>query len=111
MPEHERASLGIVNETLQATPARATTGRTEMTLVTAPACHFCDDAQHRLGALESRGLLQLTLVSAESQDGQALIAKHRPGMFPLILMEDRYFHDGRLPRGKLARLVQQLEAR
>ncbi len=81
-----------------------------MILVTAPACHFCEDAQERLGPFEARGLLQLTLVPAESPDGQALIGKHRPGMFPLMLLDGRYFHDGRLPRGKLARLVQQLEA-
>lgn len=100
-----------MNETLLTTPTQTTTARTGMTLVTAPACHFCDDAQQRLGVLEERGLLQLTLVPAEAPQGQALIAKHRPGMFPLILIEGRYFHDGRLPRGKLARLVQQLEAR
>lgn len=101
----------IVNETLQTTPVQPTTARTGMTLVTAPACHFCDDAQERLGSLEARGLIELTLVPAESQEGRALIAAHRPGMFPLILVEGRYFHDGRLPRGKLARLVQKLEGR
>ncbi len=82
-----------------------------MTLVTAPGCHFCEDARDRLGQLETRGLLHLSIVPAESALGQELIAKHRPGTFPLLLLDDRYFHDGRLPRGKLARLVQQLESR
>ncbi|AZN30413.1 glutaredoxin [Flaviflexus salsibiostraticola] len=82
----------------------------EITLVTAPACKFCDDAHERLGELESQGHIQLHLVDAESQRGRELIAAHRPGMFPLVLVEGRYFHDGRLPRGKMARLVQQLKA-
>lgn len=101
-----------MNETLQtALVGSPTTTRPRMTLVTAPACHFCEDAHERLGVLESRGLLTLTLVAAESPDGQALIGKHRPGMFPLMILDGNYFHDGRLPRGKLARLVQQLEGR
>lgn len=100
-----------MNETLQTAPAGPTTVLAEVTLVTAPACHFCEDAQERLGQLEARGLMRLTLVPSESPEGQELIRRHRPGMFPLTLLEGRYFHDGRLPRGKLARLVQQLEAR
>jgi hypothetical protein len=100
-----------VNESLQTAPVGPTTARAEVTLVTAPACHFCEDARERLGELERRGLLRLALVPAESPEGQELIRWHRPGMFPLTLVEGRYFHDGRLPRGKLARLVQQLEAR
>lgn len=80
-----------------------------MTLVTAPACHFCDDARERLAVLEERGLLRLSIVPAESSEGKALIARHRPGMFPLMVLEGEYFHDGRLPRGKLARLTHRLE--
>ena len=82
-----------------------------VTLVTTPACHFCDDAHARLDALDRAGLLRLTTVPAESPEGEALIAEHRPGMFPLTLVAGRYFHDGRIPRGKLARLVEHLGAR
>lgn len=82
----------------------------DVTLVTTPACHFCDDAHHRLEALERAGLFRLTTVPAESPEGQTLIAEYRPGMFPLTLVAGRYFHDGRIPRGKLARLVEHLGA-
>ena len=94
-------------------PALATTpaGVVDVTLVTTPACHFCDDAHQRLGSLDRAGLLRLTTVPAESPEGEALIAEHRPGMFPLTLVAGRYFHDGRIPRGKLARLVDHLGAR
>ena len=81
-----------------------------VTLVTAEACHFCDDARERLAALERRGLLRLTTLPADSPAGQALIAEHRPRMFPLTLLDGRYFNDGRIPRGKLARLAEWLEA-
>ena len=42
---------------------------------------------------------------------EQLIAEHRPGSFPLTLVAGRYFHAGRIPRGKLARLVDHLGAR
>ncbi|GAA4896757.1 hypothetical protein GCM10025789_13250 [Tessaracoccus lubricantis] len=100
-----------MNETALTAPPRADADPVEVVLVTAPACHFCDDAHQRLGELERAGLLRLTTVAAESDRGAALIAQHRPGMFPLTLVGGRRFHDGRIPRGKLARLVIELEAR
>ncbi len=100
---------GIVNEiplpALPTVPADVVT----VTLVTAPACHFCDDAHERLMALAVRGLLRLVTVPADSAAGQALIAEHRPRMFPLTLLDGRFFNDGRIPRGKLARLAERLE--
>lgn len=89
----------------------APTGVVDVTLVTTPACHFCDDAHERLEALDRAGLLRLRTVPADSPEGRALIAEHRPGMFPLTLVAGRHFHDGRIPRGKLARLVDHLGAR
>lgn len=92
------------------TPLTPAPGIVEVTLVTSLACHFCDDALERLGGLEHRGLLRLTTIPSDSPVGQVLIGQHRPRMFPLILLEGNYFHDGRLPRGKFARLTVQLEA-
>ncbi|MHA6524432.1 glutaredoxin [Tessaracoccus sp. G1721] len=100
-----------MNEISAPALAAAPTEVVDVTLVTTPACHFCDDAHHRLDALDRAGLLRLTTVPAESPQGQELIAEHRPGMFPLTLVAGRYFHDGRIPRGKLARLVEHLGAR
>ena len=100
-----------MNEILAPAPPTAPTEVVNVTLVTTSACHFCHDAHERLDALDRAGLLRLTTIPAESPQGEALIAEHRPGMFPLTLVAGRYFHDGRIPRGKLARLVDHLGAR
>ena len=100
-----------MNEIPASAPPTAPTEVVNVTLVTTPACHFCDDAHERLDALDRAGLLRLTTVPAESPHGLALIAEHHPGMFPLTLVAGRYFHDGRIPRGKLARLVDHLGSR
>ena len=100
-----------MNEILVPAPPTAPTEVVNVTLVTTPACHFCDDAHERLDALDRALLLRLTTIPAESPHGRALIAEHRPRMFPLTLVAGRYFHDGRIPRGKLARLVDHLGAR
>ena len=100
-----------MNEILAPESLSAPDEAVPVTLVTTPACHFCDDAHARLDALDRAGLLRLTTVPAESPQGEALIAEHRPAMFPLTLVAGRHFHDGRIPRGKLARLVEHLGAR
>ncbi|QTO38201.1 glutaredoxin [Tessaracoccus sp. MC1865] len=100
-----------MRETALTAAPRAGTEPAEVILVTAPACHFCDDAHARLRDLQDVGLVRLRTVAADSDEGAALIAAHRPAMFPLTLVEGRRFHDGRIPRGKLARLVSELEAR
>ena len=100
-----------MNEILAPESLSAPAEAVPVTLVTTPACHFCDDAHARLDALDRAGLLRLTTVPAESPQGEALIAEHRPAMFPLTLVAGRHFHDGRIPRGKLARLVEHLGAR
>ena len=100
-----------MNEILAPESLSAPDAAVPVTLVTTPACHFCDDAHARLDALDRAGLLRLTTVPAESPEGEALIAEHRPAMFPLTLVAGRHFHDGRIPRGKLARLVEHLGAR
>ncbi|MHA6525747.1 thioredoxin domain-containing protein [Tessaracoccus sp. G1721] len=106
-----RNESGNVNEIKAAPPLSAPTEPVDVTLVTTSACHYCHDAHTRLDALDRAGLLRLTTVQAESPEGQALIAEHRPGLFPLTVVGGRYFHDGRIPRGKLARLVDHLGAR
>ena len=76
----------------------------QVTLVTAPACHFCEDAQATLAELAQDCPLSLREVAAESSEGQALLHAHGAGMFPLVLVEGAFFSAGRLPRRKLARL-------
>jgi hypothetical protein len=72
-----------------------------ITLVHAPACHLCEDAQAALAELSREVPIDVELVAADSDAGRALVAVHRPGMFPLALLDGAYFSTGRLPRRKL----------
>ncbi len=81
---------------------------TRITVVTAPGCHFCDDAQEGLAHLQQQGHhLTVDLVEATSPEGAALLATHRPAMNPLVLVDGQYFSAGRLPRRKLEAVLQQ----
>ena len=62
-------------------------GPVQVTVVTAPACHFCQDAQAALAELGQDHPLAVRLVTAESSDGQALLHAHGAGMFPLVLVD------------------------
>jgi len=73
-----------------------------ITLVTSPGCHFCEDAHVVLATLDRQGSIALTVIDAETPDGESLIGLHRPALFPLVLLEGDFFSAGRLPRRKLA---------
>lgn len=77
-----------------------------VTVVQAPACHFCDDAKQALTAMSQQTPLVVRTVDIDSDEGRALIAEHRPAMNPLVLLDGRYFSSGRLPRKKLAKALQ-----
>jgi hypothetical protein len=77
----------------------------KVTVVTAEACHLCDDARTALGELAHAYPLALHVVPAGSGEGQALLHAHGAGVFPLVLVEEAFFSAGRLPRRKLARLL------
>lgn len=79
---------------------------TRLTLVTAPGCHFCEDARRAVtGLIEHGAAIELHLVEATSPLGLALLAEHRPAMNPLVLIDRRYFSAGRLPTRKLQALL------
>jgi hypothetical protein len=79
---------------------------THITLVTAPGCHFCEDAHQALTHLAADGAaVELELVEATSPAGLALLAQHRPPMNPLVLVDGAYFSAGRLPHRKLHALL------
>jgi hypothetical protein len=71
------------------------------TLLTSSACHLCEDAHLELGRRAERGELSLEVVAAESEEGLRLVAAHRPGMFPLVLLDGRPVGHGRLSRRRL----------
>jgi hypothetical protein len=81
------------------------TGPAVITVVTAPACHFCDDAQDGLAELARQYRFTVTVVPAAGPAGQAATRQHRSGMFPLVLVDGVFFSAGRLPRRRLARLL------
>ena len=81
-----------------------------VTVVHAPACHFCEDAQSALLVLAERYPLTVDLVDIRSDRGQALVRAHRSPMSPLVLINDVFFSFGRLPRRKLISLLDQREA-
>jgi len=76
-----------------------------VTLVHAPACHFCEDARTALNEFGHEYDLAVELVAADSNAGQDLVARHRPAMFPLVLVDGEFFSAGRLPRNKLRALL------
>ncbi len=79
----------------------------QVTMVTAPACHFCEDARAALTELAQVYPLAVRLVAADSGDGQVLLHACGAGMFPLVLVDGAFFSEGRLPRRKLTRLLAQ----
>jgi glutaredoxin len=82
-----------------------------VTVLVTTGCHYCEDAHGELSARAQRGELELVVVPIESEQGQALQTTHRPGMFPLVLLDGKPFSIGRLPRRKLDRALASREAR
>ena len=81
-----------------------------VTVVTAPGCHFCNDARQVLGAMADAGApLRIELVDATSPAGRDLLAAHRPAMNPLVLVDGAWSSAGRLPRRKLEALLARRE--
>jgi hypothetical protein len=81
-------------------------------LVTAPGCHFCDEAQRTLHVLEDRFPLTIDLVPLMSDSGRDLVARHRVPFPPILLIEGAFFGFGRLSQRRLEqRLIQLMTAR
>ena len=85
------------------TPAEPTA--TTVTVVRTAACHYCADASVALDEFGRRYPLRVDEVDADTPQGMLLLSRHRPSMFPLVLVDGRFFSAGRLPRGKLRNLL------
>ena len=85
----------------------------DVVLVRTTGCHLCDDAQSELDALEGAEPLTVRILDATSPEGAAIVARHRPPMFPVVLVDGDLFSWGRLPRRKLHALLDRrtVEAR
>jgi hypothetical protein len=86
------------------TPDTATPVPT-ITVVRTPACHLCADAQDALAELARGFPIRVEVLDLDTGHGQALVAAHRPTMFPLVLVDEVFFSAGRLPRRKLRALL------
>lgn len=87
--------------------ACATPPLAHLTVVEAEACHFCHDAREALDGLASRYPLDITSIDARDPLGIELMQEHRAAMNPLVLVDGAFFSQGRLPRGKLQRLLNE----
>lgn len=78
-----------------------------ITVVESEACHFCDDTRRVLEQLSESYRFTVETVDARSETGRHLMQAHRASMSPLVLMDGEFFSHGRLPRRKLAKLLEQ----
>lgn len=76
-----------------------------ITLVESPGCHLCADARAALDELSASHRLAIRLVDSRSPEGLELVARHRPALQPLVLVNGKPFSTGRLPRRKLERFL------
>ncbi len=81
-----------------------------ITVVDSEACHFCDDAHRALGQLAGSYPLTVESVDVRTEAGQRLMRVHRASMSPLVLVDGDFFSHGRLPRRKLAKLLEHRQA-
>jgi glutaredoxin len=79
-------------------------------VVTAPACHFCSDAERKLDELGERFAIDVTTIDISSPRGAEFVQLHRSPMSPLVLIDDEFFSFGRLPARKLERLLAKRRA-
>lgn len=75
----------------------------EAIVVTSPACHLCEDALDVLS--DAAPAVVVRTVDIRSDEGRALIERHRPALTPLVLVDGAPFSVGRLSRGKLHQLL------
>lgn len=80
-----------------------------VTLVESAACHFCADAKDALYEISMDFPIVVEIVDVRSPEGRALMQEHGAAMSPLVLLEGRFVSAGRLPRGKLRKLLADRE--
>ena len=76
-------------------------------VVTARDCHLCEDALDTLGSIRQLWPLDVREIPDDSPEGRDLLSTWRPALQPMVLVDGRLFSVGRLPRRKLARLLER----
>ncbi|MBI5156944.1 MAG: glutaredoxin [Acidimicrobiia bacterium] len=80
----------------------------EIILVTAPGCHFCEDAASLLDELDPPVPLLVRKLPLTSDEGRGLAIRHRVPFPPILIVDGRYFGHGRISRRKLERRLAEL---
>jgi hypothetical protein len=80
-----------------------------ISLVTAPGCHYCDDACRILESLKKSYPMAVDLVPMASKAGRDLVALYRVPFPPVLLINGSFFGHGRISRRKLERWLEKLE--
>lgn len=88
------------------TPSKET-GSIGVVVVRSPACHLCDDAIEALEEIGASFPLDVRMVEIDSEEGREILARYRPALSPAVVIEDRLFSSGRLPRRKLLRMLER----
>ena len=80
---------------------------TTVTLLTAPACHLCDQAQKILVRVIEDYELTVETVPITTEQGRRLVAEHRVAFPPGVLIDGRTFSFGRLSERRLRRELER----
>ena len=78
-------------------------GAVNVLLVTSPGCHYCDDALQLLEEIGEATPLRVRTVPLSSEEGRALLVRHRVAFPPILLVDGDYFGFGRISRRRLER--------
>lgn len=73
----------------------------DVTLVTSPGCHFCDDALSLLTELAGKLPLRMETIPLSSDQGRSLLVRHRVPFSPILMIDGEFFGYGRISRRKL----------
>lgn len=80
----------------------------DVTLVTAPGCHFCEDAAQLLEEFRQSARLVIREVGLTSEEGRELAIRYRVPFPPILVIDGVYFGHGRISRRKLERRLDEL---
>lgn len=80
----------------------------DMVLVTAPGCHYCTDAVELLTELGETTPISLRTVELFSDEGRALLVRHRIPYPPILVVDGLLFGYGRISKRKLESYLSQL---
>ena len=79
----------------------------DVLVVTAPACHLCEDALEVLEELAPEYGLTVRETPIGSVEGKAVFERFHPPLSPSVIIDGELFSSGRLPRKKLRKYLER----